>query len=434
MRLLLIHDADEIRTRVIQSFTDGVPEAKLDLWDPARQGAPGRDFPWLQFDAVLLDERPGAGDGIDWLLVLKDARAAGLIPPMVMLASAASVSREAKARGAGAVDFVPKSELNGKRAAQAVSVAVNGAKPRVATAPQARAPSAPQPASQPASQPNSRQAPINVGAIGQAVTQGSVNIPGFRVLRKIGEGGMSKVYLAERETDGRTVVLKMLDPTLNTDPLFRQRFVREYQILTRISNPHVVKIYDQAMTPDYGYIAMEYFPGGDMKARLRPPGFAPGTAIALFAQILRALEAVQAAGVVHRDLKPQNIMFRADDQIALLDFGLARELDSTSTLTQKGVVLATPLYMSPEQCLGLPHDARGDLYSAGVILYEMLTGETPYQGKNPPELAYQHVHAPIAKLPPHLAALQPLINVLLAKKPDERPQSARLILDKIEKR
>lgn len=431
MRLLLIHDADEIRARVIQSITAGVPGAQIELWDPARQGAPGRDFPWLNFAAVLLDERPGSGDGLDWLLVLKDARAAGLIPPMVMLASAVDPARESKARGAGAVDFVPKSQLNAARAALAIRTAIgtpasNGA---------ARAPVQAAGAVTTGPQPTaSRAAPINVGAIGQAVAQGVVNIPGFRVLRKIGEGGMSKVYLAEREADSRTVVLKMLDATLNADPMFRARFVREYQILTRINNPHVVKIYDQAMTSDYGYIAMEYFPGGDMKARIRPPGFSPGTAVALFAQILRALEAVHAAGVVHRDLKPQNIMFRSDDQIALLDFGLARELDSTSTLTQKGVVLATPLYMSPEQCLGMPHDARGDLYSAGIILYEMLAGEPPYQGKNPPELAYQHVHAPIAKLPSHLMSLQPLINVMLAKRPDDRPQSARLILDKFEKR
>jgi serine/threonine-protein kinase PpkA len=128
---------------------------------------------------------------------------------------------------------------------------------------------------------------------------------------------------------------------------------------------------------------------------------------------------------VHRDLKPQNIMFRANHRLAILDFGLARELDATTTLTQKGMVMATPLYMSPEQCLGQPHDARGDLYSTGVILYEMLTGKPPYAGENASALAYQHVHGQIPRLPRRLVGYQPILDRLLAKRPDARFQSAR---------
>jgi serine/threonine-protein kinase PpkA len=169
---------------------------------------------------------------------------------------------------------------------------------------------------------------------------------------------------------------------------------------------------------------MEYFPGGDLQQRIRA-GISSMTALKILMQMARALDAVHSAGVVHRDLKPQNIMFRENNRLAILDFGLARELDATSTLTQKGMVMATPLYMSPEQCLGQPHDPRGDLYATGVILYEMLTGETVYTGENASALAYQHVHGPIPRLPGRLSGYQSLLDRLLAKRPEHRFQSAR---------
>jgi len=257
--------------------------------------------------------------------------------------------------------------------------------------------------------------------------------PGYRVLRKIADGGMSKVYLAERESDGTILVLKMIDPRLHQDPLFRKRFAREYRLLAKISNEHVVAILDQGMTDTYAYIATEYFAGGDLKTRIRPGGLSRDESISSLVQIATALDAVHSAGIVHRDLKPQNIMFRDATRFALVVFGLAREMDGSATLTQKGVVFATPLYMSPEQCLGSPIDGRSDLYSVGVLVYEMLTGRPPYIGRNPPELAYHHVHSPVPKLPPRLLSLQPLIEGLLAKEPEARFASARAVMEFIER-
>ena len=192
-------------------------------------------------------------------------------------------------------------------------------------------------------------------------------------------------------SDGLQLVLKMLDTRLARDPQSQARFVREYTIIQRIQNEHVVMIFDQGFASDNPWLAMEYFPGGDLSQRIQK-GISSMGALKILVQMAEALDAVHTAGVVHRDLKPQNIMFRANHRLAILDFGLARELDATTTLTQKGMVMATPLYMSPEQCLGQPHDARGDLYSTGVILYEMLTGKLPYEGDNASALAYQHVH------------------------------------------
>src|SRR5690606_38767966 len=253
---------------------------------------------------------------------------------------------------------------------------------------------------------------------------GSVSIPGYRILRRIGEGGMSKVYLAERLYDEQQLVLKVLDPRIQRDPHWRARLEREYRIIQRIRNEHVAVVYDQGFDGDQTFIAMEYFAGGDLHERIQR-GMNSMAALKTLVQIAKALDAVHTAHVVHRDLKPQNIMFRANNRLAILDFGLARELAATSTLTQKGVVMATPLYMSPEQCMGRPHDPRGDLYSVGVILYEMLTGQHMYTGENATQLAYQHVHGPIPKLPPRLAGYQPLLERLVAKDPAHRFQSAR---------
>jgi serine/threonine-protein kinase PpkA len=225
-------------------------------------------------------------------------------------------------------------------------------------------------------------------------------------------------------------VLKMLDPRLAADPASKARFVREYKIIQRIANEHVVMIFDHGFASSDPWLAMEYFPGGDLHERIRG-GISSMGALKILVQIAKALDAVHAAGVVHRDLKPQNIMFRENNRLAILDFGLARELDATSTLTQKGMVMATPLYMSPEQCLGHPHDERGDLYAAGVILYEMLTGHHPFEGDNASSLAYQHVHGEIPRLPKRLSGYQSVLDRLLAKRPDQRFQSARELFSHI---
>jgi serine/threonine-protein kinase PpkA len=271
--------------------------------------------------------------------------------------------------------------------------------------------------------------PIRVDEIGQPPSD-AVSVPGYRALRKIGEGGMSKVYLAERLADGCQLVLKVLDPRLRHDDNFQARFIREYKIIQRIQDENVVTIFDQGFTDNYPYLAMEYFPGGDLQQRIRA-GITSMNALKILMQMAKALDAVHGAGVVHRDLKPQNIMFRENNRLAILDFGLAREMDATSTLTQKGMVMATPLYMSPEQCLGQPHDPRGDLYATGVILYEMLTGSHPYTGQNASALAYQHVHAAVPRLPGKLSGYQSLVDRLLAKRPEDRFQSARELFNHV---
>jgi DNA-binding response OmpR family regulator len=411
MRILVIDDSAEFRDQLARSLAGAMPDAELALWDPVAQGKPAVGFDWRRYDAMLLDDTPGPGvDGLAWL---REFHLEANVPPTIVLSDTGGEDMAVKAVKAGAADYLRKADLSPVKLAMALKEALLES---VAI-------------SRDVDHLRMTQS-LEVNRIGQPAGEVGVVAAGYRVLRRIGEGGMSRVYLAEREADGLQLVLKMLDPRLARDPASRARFVREYKIIQRIQNEHVVMIFDQGFTSDTPWLAMEYFPGGDLQARIRK-GISSMGALKILVQMAEALDAVHSAGVVHRDLKPQNIMFRENHRLAILDFGLARELDATSTLTQKGMVMATPLYMSPEQCLGHPHDERGDLYSTGVILYEMLTGSHMFEGDNAPQLAYQHVHGPIPKLPKRLAGYQPLLERLVAKRPEDRFQSARELFNYI---
>ena len=199
-------------------------------------------------------------------------------------------------------------------------------------------------------------------------------VQGYNVVHIIGQGGQAQVFLAEREHDGLRVALKVLNRALRNDRVFLERFVREYKLVASLDSAFVARIYDQGFTGDYPYIAMEFLPSGTLASRIRE-GITTRVAIRLAGQIAQALDAIHSRGIVHRDLKPANILFRADGRPVLVDFGLARDMTVSSTLTIAGQsFIATPRYMSPEQCMGNPVDARSDLYSLGCILYEMLTG------------------------------------------------------------
>lgn len=372
------------------------------LWDPVLQGVPQPQFDWTRYDCLLLTDEPlGGGDAIEWL---REFHRIPHFPPTVFLSDSGSEERAVRAVRAGAFDYLRKAEVTPVKLAMTIKEArlevTRTARPDMADT-----------------------QPIRLDSIGQPADP-AVRVPGYRVLRKIGQGGMSTVFLAEHEGQSQQIVLKVLDQRMRSDEHFRKRLQREYRIIQRIRNEHVATVFDQGFDGEQAYIAMEYFPGGDLHQRIRA-GMSSMAALKVLIQIAAALDAVHTAGVVHRDLKPQNIMFRANNRLAILDFGLAREMDATSTLTQKGMVMATPLYMSPEQCIGQPHDPRGDLYSTGVILYEMLTGSHVYMGENASQLAYQHVHAPIPRLQGRLSGYQPLLNRLLAKSPNDRFQSAR---------
>ena len=233
---------------------------------------------------------------------------------------------------------------------------------------------------------------------------------------------MAAVYLAEQHSLGRQVALKILSPTLAQDDAARERFVREARLAAGLHHSHIVPIYDVGTHEGVAYIAMEFEPGGTAAA-VEGARHEAGPTLRMVREIALALDYAHAQGVVHRDIKPENILCRADGTCLLSDFGIARVIESTTVLTREGTTIGTPQYMSPEQLRGEKLDGRADLYSLGVMFYQLLTGKLPYTGSDSWAVGMQHLSAEIPRLPPGVAGLQPLLDGLMAKRADDRPQT-----------
>lgn len=234
---------------------------------------------------------------------------------------------------------------------------------------------------------------------------------------------MANVYLAIQESMEREVALKVMLPSLSaTDPAFGERFVREAKIVAKLSHPNVNAVYDVGVSGPHHYFSMEYLAGGDLKSRIHN-GMAPGAALAVARQVASALAFVHAKGYVHRDVKPENVLFRENGAAVLTDFGIAKANDAAGGMTATGTAMGTPYYMSPEQAAGRGVDRRSDLYSLGVMVYEMLTGAVPYTGDSAITIALKHVTEPVPQLPPPLHVYQPLLEKFLAKDPAQRFQT-----------
>ena len=261
---------------------------------------------------------------------------------------------------------------------------------------------------------------------------GTVMIRGHRCIRQVGSGGMCKIYLAESERAGTLVVLKVFSqvPDVSERLISFDRFLQEYEIVAGLNHKNIVRIYDLGVADDHAYIAMEHFPAGDLRERMKRP-LTPATALRFLEQIASALEAIHSVGVLHRDLKPANVMLRPDGTVSLIDFGLAKANGNDISLTGTREIFGTPYYMSPEQGHAEIIDARSDLYSLGVIFYEMLIGRKPFNGATAMEVIYKHKRADLPEIAPEFASYEGLLRGLLAKSPDNRYQSARALLTAI---
>jgi serine/threonine-protein kinase PpkA len=264
-----------------------------------------------------------------------------------------------------------------------------------------------------------------------------LRLKGYRLTRKIGSGGMTEVYLAARESDGLPVVLKVLDASGKATSEHLSRFIQEYTLLSLIEHPNVIRIYDQGFTDDHAYIAMEYFEQGDLRAEITA-GMTQQRVLAIIAQVAQALHAIHGRGIIHRDLKPENIMRRADGTVALADFGIAKSMlqakNMALTETRHGDVVGTPYYLSPEQAAGGAITPQSDLYSLGVMMFEMLAGERPFRAESLDLLLARHMTAPTPELPVAHAALQPVVERLMAKQPKGRHASAQALLADLDQR
>lgn len=256
----------------------------------------------------------------------------------------------------------------------------------------------------------------------------NIVIPGYDIEGEIGEGAMASVYLATQRSLERKVALKVMAAALAADPSFCERFLREGKTLARLSHPHTVTIHDIGNVGELYYMAMEYLPNGTLKERIAA-GLTPEQGVTLIRQIASALGYAHAQGLVHRDVKPANILFRADGTAVLSDFGIAKSLDDRTQFTQAGFAVGTPSYMSPEQARGQEIDGRADLYALGVVLYEILVGKLPYNGTDALSTALAHLTEPLPELPVHHGRYQGVLRKLLAKDPAERyPDAAALLL------
>jgi serine/threonine-protein kinase PpkA len=242
-------------------------------------------------------------------------------------------------------------------------------------------------------------------------------VRGYQLLRKLGKGGMSEVYLAQSARTGHACALKILSGE-GVSASVLDLFIEECGIVSALDSPFVVRIHEHGVTDDYLFVAMEYIQGGDLRERIALGIEAP-EAVQIFLQLARALDVVHRAGIVHGDIKPQNVMFRDASSLVLVDFGVSRVIETTSVL-RAGQIVGTPSYISPEHILGQPMDGRSDLYSAGVLFFEMLTGRKPFSGGNVDEVLRMHVQAPAPRLPRELAAFQGVMDRLLAKQPADR--------------
>ncbi len=260
-----------------------------------------------------------------------------------------------------------------------------------------------------------------------------MEIPGYRIVRELGRGGMGTVFLAVQDSLGREIALKLLAPQFVADAISAERFLREGRIAARLTHRHIVSIYDVGVHAGQPYLAMEYMPGGAVATGVP---LAPSAALEIVRQIALALDHAASEGVIHRDLKPENILRRKDGSYALSDFGIARAVRADGTksveLTQEGTTVGTPHYMSPEQLQAHPLDGRSDLYSLGVVLYQLLMGQLPYLGTKDTPIGMQQIHSPVPRLSEDLVRYQPLVDAMMAKSPDRRPASGAEVASRIE--
>ena len=405
LRALIIHDQAVYRRLLEQHVVTGFDGALVEEFDSTACEDPPDSLPVDRFDVVLLDDAPGGGSGLDWLRELSGRPGC---PPIVYLLGAPSPAAVKAALDAGAHGCQSKRRIQHARFVETLEEARKARR-------------------------NGAESTVELARNDVESRFGEHVIRGYRFVRQLAHSPMAGVYLAESAKTGKELVLKVLNraPDPGTRVAVFDRFLREYQIASALSHPKVAQIFDFGVCDDYAFIAMEYFPGGDLRGRMRA-GIEPAEALALLRDMAEALAVLHAAGVLHRDLKPGNVMLREDGSVALIDFGMSKQLEVDAALTIGGEIFGTPYYMSPEQGHGRPTDARSDLYSLGVIFHEMLTGRKPYAADTPMKVIWQHANAPLPPLPPAIARFEPLLHRCLAKDPAERFASAAELLAAIE--
>jgi len=406
LRALIVSDRADYRQLLAHHVTLEWRDALPAEYEPATRGRLPEGFTGIAYDVVLLDHEVEGGRGLEWL---KDLSARSAFPPIVYMVPGGDTTVAEKAEQTGALAALPRTDFEHADLCSALREALGKRQNVLAHTSRAAMASIP---------------PDRFG---------SVRIRGHRCVRRLAVGGSSSVFLAEDQRTREMRVLKIFRqvPDVVEGSTTFDRFLREYELVAHLRHPNIARIYDIGVADDHLFLTMEYFPGGDLRSRMRER-LAPREALGYVRQMAGALGALHQIGVLHRDVKPGNLLMREDGSVAFIDFGLARQLRLESDITGIGTIFGTPHYMSPEQGHGVPLDERSDLYSLGVVLYEMLTGEKPYIAETPLAVIFKHANAPIPALPAAMSELQPLLQGLLAKKPEDRLPTAAAIVSAID--
>jgi serine/threonine-protein kinase PpkA len=268
------------------------------------------------------------------------------------------------------------------------------------------------------------------GTAGKAADM-EFELPGYGNLEQVGSGGMAVVYAATQLSFDRKVAIKVLRPSFTSESDFADRFMREAKIVSSLGHPHIVPVYDFGNRNGVFYMVMEHLDGGDLSKRIQR-GLKENEVLQITSEIASALHFANEKGFIHRDVKPENVMFREDGSSVLTDFGIARQQDANSQMTKAGQTIGTPRYMSPQQVQGKGVDGRSDIYSLGIMFYEMLMKQTPYQDEDFMALALKHLQAPIPKFPLQFTHYQRLFERMVAKEPDKRFQTGAEVVEVIQ--
>ena len=395
MRILLIDDDEDLRNLLSRYIRGQWPDAQIEAYDPLERDLPDAAFPLGSYDVIVLDYILGRGDGLEWLKTLKQR---GDCPKVLFLTGAGNEIIAVRAMKAGADDYQRKQELTREKLIASIRELTATAVERTVSPDLA-----------------ARMEGHSLGA--------KVRIPGIKVLHMIGEGGTARVYLASREDDDEPLVVKILRHEIVLNKKALERFMEEYAMVERIQSRHVARIVSHGEYEKNVYLVMEFFEGGDLSKRLAGKPVAPTEALKFFRELMFALGDIHEKGILHRDLKPQNLMFRRDGSLAIVDFGIAKNI-AAADRTGAGEVLGTPRYMSPEQVQGRALDLRTDIYSAGVLLFQMLTGKHLFDGETAMEVAMHHLNTEPPPLPAHLEQYQRLLDKLVEKDREARFRNA----------
>lgn len=398
---LVITQDDTFNEKLASYLLQEWPDAVLESQTPVNHAMPDEDFAWSAYDILFLDnDMEVDGEVLDWL---RDMRGYPFFPVTILLSTKSGTDVAVQSIKAGADDYLPKNELSWAALYAAVVDAILYSK-------------------------SARAEEMRL----QRIVLGP-QIENIHIDYKLNQGGFSALYLGtyESERGKKQVVVKtlLLDKALEAAHI--TRFKKEADLLQQIDSKYVAKLISHGECDGGLYIVTEYFSGGSLRDRMQKQPIRIQDAMHYLIQLATALSVLHKQGIVHRDVKPSNLVLTEDNNLVLIDFGIASEMGVDSGVTMPGEVLGTPSYMSPEHGSSEGVDHRSDIYSMGVIFYEMLSGKKPYQGSTAVSVVYQHSAMPIPRLPYKYQQYQSLLERMMAKKPEERFQSCKDVVEAI---